>query len=184
MTRRPLDVNAAARLSGNVQLVDVACVGLNAAFVNPGNRPQGKTLGWDFPDPTGVWKIDGTTLAAYFGLDVFIHVVPNDESDQPQQLAEFNVKFRLEYELKPGAEWPEADVPHYVGITGLLHLWPYLRAEIQALTTKLGLPPLVLPVIVSGHAAEKVTVKRARAERPDKAQANRPGTARRSSKPR
>ena len=54
-----------------------------------------------------------------------------------------------------------ADLDDFVGISGYLHLWPYLRAEVQCLTTKLGLPPLVLPVQMSSHAAAAVTVVQA-----------------------
>lgn len=160
MNRPPLDVNAAARLAGSVQLVNIACVGVSAEFVNSGARTPGTTLSWDLPDPTGVWSLEERSLTAFFAPELLIDV-SEDNGASSQRLAQFRVKFQLEYDLKPDSTWSEEDVPHYVGVTGLLHLWPYFRAEIQMLTTKLGLPPLVLPVIVSGHAARRVKVKRA-----------------------
>jgi hypothetical protein len=42
----------------------------------------------------------------------------------------------------------------------MMHSWPYLRAEVQSLTSKLELPPLTLPPLVSGQIPNFVTVER------------------------
>ena len=51
-------------------------------------------------------------------------------------------------------EGEAAALEDYVGIVGWMHAWPYVRAEIQALSVKLGFPPLVLPVLLAGQTAD------------------------------
>lgn len=80
-------------------------------------------------------------------------------------VAHLAVTFRVAYELKD----PSVDnntLQGYATITPLMHTWPYLRAEVQALTTKLDLPPLLLPVIVSGHAEDRVHMIQVTADHP------------------
>jgi hypothetical protein len=109
------------------------------------------------PDPTGLWELAPSLLRALFPLSL---EVSHGKPGEKKKIAEFTVAIRLDYRLSK-SDWSEEDVPHYVGISGFLHAWPYFRAEIQSLSTKLGLPPLVLPPAVSGYAAKHVSVVRA-----------------------
>lgn len=156
MSSAPLDVNAAARLAQHVQLQSIACVGLAAAHISLITPAPVQSLGWEFPDPTATWHLEKNQLRALFPLSLTVTVTRRGE--EPARLSEFSATFAVEYEVESLSPDVQKDIPHYVGITGLLHVWPYFRAEIQALTTKLGLPPLTLPVIVSGQASKIVSV--------------------------
>jgi hypothetical protein len=164
MKAPPLDVSAASRLAQNVRLRDVVCIGLEAKHLGtPEYRPD-QSLAWDIPRMTAIWDLKGEDLKVILPFTVFIDVAEAEVEGQPERktrVAEIGVVMRLDYSLeKQGESVPsEDDVPDFVGVSGYMHAWPYFRAEVQWLSAKLGFPPLVLPVIVSGHAATQVTVQ-------------------------
>lgn len=161
MKKPPLDVDAAARLSNFVKIRDVSCVELHAAHRNAPAASAELSLAWATPNATAIWGVEGSTLKVLIPLFLVIDGVENGDQGSKTRLAEMQVTLRLDYEVDraDGAAWSDDDLPHFAGIASYLHAWPYFRAEVQALTTKLGFPPLVLPVIVSGHAAKQVTVQ-------------------------
>jgi len=100
-------------------------------------------------DPV-MWDTTDTGLNALYALNVEIQhlgepVVP---------LVSFRLGVRNTY-LKtapiPDEHW--AFVPDYLGIAGWLHAWPYFRADVHSLSTRMGFPPLLLPVLRAGHTA-------------------------------
>lgn len=162
MIKPPLDVSAAARLSNSLRLRDIVCVGLEAKHLAPTDLPGDAALGWETPPVQVFWELDDGGLKVIVPFSLFIEAHANGSNgDKKTRLAEIGLGLRLEYEVKRGDDaWSEVDLPHYIGVTSYLHAWPYFRAEVQTLSTKLGFPPLVLPVIVSGHPAKQVTVTR------------------------
>jgi hypothetical protein len=74
------------------------------------------------------------------------------------------------------SDW--AAFEHYAGIVGWLHVWPYMRAEVHCLSTKLGFPPLVLDVMLSGHTSQ-LSVRRF-GDEPNPAPAKREGKPRKA----
>ncbi len=161
MIKPPLDVNAAARLSNGLRLRDIICVGLEAKHLVPESGVADAALGWEMPPLQVFWELDDAGLKVIVPFTLFIEAHANGgNGDKKTRLAEIGVGLRLEYEVKKGESWSDEDLPHYAGITSYLHAWPYFRADVQLLSTKLGYPPLVLPVIVSGHPAKQVSVTR------------------------
>ena len=93
----------------------------------------------------------GSKVVAVFPVTITINHVA-DGSRVP--LGEVHVSMRAIYRKSPTfADEDHPAVEHYVGIVGWMHVWPYVRAEVQSLSTKLGFPPLVLPVLLSGQTA-------------------------------
>jgi preprotein translocase subunit SecB len=162
MIKPPLDVNAASRLSSSLRIRDIVCVGLEAKHLATEEAPSGSTLGWETPPVQVFWDLEGDVLKVILPFSVFIDAHQHEKADKEKvvRLAEITVAMRIEYAVTRGESWSEEDVPHYVGVCSYLHAWPYFRADVQSLTAKLGYPPLVLPVIVSGHAAKQATVTR------------------------
>jgi hypothetical protein len=159
MTTPALSEAIAAELSKSFQLRQVSCLGLEAKHVTP-SLPPDPSFGWDIPKTRLVWELQDEALQVIAPVSVFIEA-KSESSGKAVRLADISVVLRAEYALSNDRKpLDESKVQHYVGICTFLHLWPYLRADVQWLTTKLGLPPLVLPVIVSGHAAEQVIVSR------------------------
>jgi len=148
-----LSVEDASRVGQKVNLRGVHFSGLQARTVAAADI--GADLGWTLVPIDLSWAMveDGRELRVI--VPVSLKVL-----SEAKAIAEISVMLRLDYDVGEAGESEHA-VCSFVGISGCLHAWPYIRAEIQHLTTKIGLPPLVLPSVLSGHVAQIVgSVKR------------------------
>lgn len=155
--RPPLNVDAAARLASKVDLRDVVCVETSAKYVASPTSSQGVALSWDLKDPHASWRIDDAQIGVRFPFGITIEEATGDDA-QNRVIADLKLVFQTVYSGDRLDKAHMSELPHYLGISGFMHLWPYVRAEVQCLTSKLRLPPLILPVAVSGHAARIVTM--------------------------
>ncbi len=60
------------------------------------------------------------------------------------------IDFRLVYETIftiNGPLLPEKDVQSFLASSGLILIWPYFRQTLTDFTVRLGLPPLILPLL-------------------------------------
>jgi hypothetical protein len=136
----PLEVARAATLNKKLALGSIGVLELSAKLSFTMNL-----------QPVSCVSRPGDVIAVYPLRVIVEHV--DGEARLP--LAELSVSMRASYRKFPSfTNDDEAAVPHYVGIVGWMHVWPYLRAEVQSLSTKLDQPPLVLPVLLSGQTAE------------------------------
>ena len=151
----PLDTAKAAAASSKLRLHHISLFSVEAQVLS---TPRKVALRFDVSHREALWHIiDDISLVCIFGVDL---VIGSTETGELEPLANIAVGFRAEYRFEDSyAPADEELLEHYVGIVGRLHAWPYIRAEIQELSTKLGLPPLTLPVIVSGSTVN-LAVKR------------------------
>ncbi len=161
MKKPPLDVAAATRISnsGRLSLRDVVVIGLSANHV--ATSPDGPvTLDWKVDEVVATWDLDAEDVKAVFPMSIRIDAFNDNEPAARVRIAEVAIAFRLDYRVTNATDdvWLD-DLENFVGVCGYLHLWPYFRSEVQWLTTKLGFPPLVLPLVVSGDAASRVSVQ-------------------------
>jgi hypothetical protein len=177
-----LSVEAAARVSNLFNIEDVSFAVIEGRLVSSpdgGSTPEAPAiLDWDLDHVHVRWLLDDHDLRVILPFGITI-------STEPQATAEANAKakakatkaksklmvmrvvMRIDYHLRDGQELQnEQDAGHFAGISGFMHAWPYLRAEVQTLTTKLGILPLVLPTIVSGQVASKASATRLLADTP------------------
>jgi preprotein translocase subunit SecB len=150
-----LDAAVAAQLAGSITLKNVEFVKIVAEHL----ATRGvRKLRFDLPHVTVKWLRVARELRVVFPFVVDISAVNEDSRRTP--LGSVRVTIMVVYEIKSDIAIPsDEQLQHYVGISGYMHSWPYLRAEVQSLSAKIGFPPLVLPVIISGHAASRVLVK-------------------------
>lgn len=155
LTRSELSVTAAARLAPKLRLRSVVFTKIVAEHLS--SRGVGK-LRFDVPETLATWLRIERQVRAVFPFVVDITAGAPKDGGTP--LGRIAVTIRLDYELDESIELPPGDeLADYVGISGYMHAWPYFRAEVQALSSKIGFPTLVLPIVVSGHAATRVRVK-------------------------
>jgi hypothetical protein len=149
----------AARLNGVLTLRDISLYGVEAKNVTRTDQPP--NLGFSMTLGDAVWGRLDSGIIVFLPLDVSIdHVVGEEHT----KLATFTVALQLSYESS--APLPaDAPVSDYVALASWMQAWPYFRAEIQALSSKLGFPPLVLPVLLPGQTAD-VTVREQPSEAP------------------
>lgn len=57
-----------------------------------------------------------------------------------------SVDLELSYELPQGTEKDPAELEAFANVNGVFNAWPYWREIIQNISTRMGLPPLVLPL--------------------------------------
>lgn len=150
ITGKELDVAEAVRLGKTLALTAVHTTGLRA--VPKGSNDGSGKYGWKLLPIKLGWGMIESELRVAVPITL---AVLRDTDKGPQRIADLGVLFRLDYS---GVDPEEAEkaIASYIGITGLMHIWPYARAEIQQLSTKIGLPPLLLPPIVSGHCHELI----------------------------
>lgn len=135
-------VDIARKLNKVLQLNNVAFAGLEAQL----NRFGGPPFKFALKLNTVRWTTSENELLGAF--PVTVNIQDGDSDD----LASLSVLIRTTHAIcdELTIEGREA-VPHYLGIVGWMQVWPYVRAEIQSLSTKLGFPPLTLPVILTGQ---------------------------------
>lgn len=168
MTEKPLEVERAAKLNRRLRLVSVDVHGLFAQHlgtVADANLAFHPSIG-----TTSFAEVEDKVVAV---LPIKVEIQHKD-TERPLLLANLEVALRLTYQREGGPLDPaEQDVlPDFLGIVGWVHAWPYARAEVQSLSTKLGFPALVLPVLMAG-GTKNVIVERVEADtgKPDEAEA-------------
>lgn len=155
---KDLSVETAARLGAAVRLVGVHVGGIRArTYEGADMRAGGKGLGFNLQPIEIVWAASDEDDLLRVLVPLTLHV-----TREGQPIAELGVLLRLDYRTPPEVrkESPAA-LSSFAGISGCMHAWPYLRSEVQQLSTKLELPPLVLPLIVSGQIPQVVSKVRA-----------------------
>jgi len=83
--------------------------------------------------------------------------------DRQTEVGSVRALYRLDYGLVDPNVAPslsEEDLMHYIGVHGVMHAWPYFRADVQAMVARLELPPLTLPVLLSSIVTQIATVRR------------------------
>lgn len=147
----PLDDQIAGAVAPHATLLSIDCVGLEARHVA---WLEVANLGYEVIPVQPVWARTGGSVNAIFAFNLDIHTT--DAQGIKTSFVRVNVAYRISYGISD--EINTNDVRHFVGVSGFMHLWPYLRAEVQYLTTQIGLPPLVLPLMRSGNASEFVRI--------------------------
>jgi preprotein translocase subunit SecB len=171
MPVRELEVPRAAKLNRRLRLVGVDVHGLLAQHLGTVAEPK---YAFDLAVIKITFAEIENQIIAVLPLKVEIQ---HKHGDQTTVLANLEVALRLTYEREGGPlDLTEQDVlPDFLGIVGWAHAWPYARAEVQSMSTKLGFPALVLPVLHAG-GTKNVIVERVAANtgQVDDAEAQQP----------
>lgn len=130
-------------------------IGIDLIAIHADKSPRldlvDKQLGFDVSCEI-VWaRLDATSIVCFFPLGVSLNARLNSGEGEVVEFGKVQAHFRLSYKFRePIVDTLDESLQHFVGIYGLIHLWPYWRAEVQATTAKLLLPPLTLPVLQYG----------------------------------
>jgi hypothetical protein len=150
------DHKVAGALSSRILLQDISFVSVRAQMIG---AIKSGVLRYDLHKVMVEWSRRENDIIALFPFGLTVEAKGPDKESRPVRVAELSVAIRLDYSLVE-ANGPVAaeDVPHLIGTLGYMHSWPYFRSDIQYLTTKLGMPALVLPVVLSGEVQERVLI--------------------------
>lgn len=155
-TPRRLDVARAARLNNALAIEQVLLFSLEARLLGPFNDTTAWGYTANFEPLLWVPRPDG--LVAMFPLKVTV------EDRRPSgviNVAEIVVGTKVFYKFAATAGLGEHSdaLEDYLGIVGWMHAWPYARADMQNISTRMGLPPLVLPVLLAGQTSTVKVVR-------------------------
>jgi preprotein translocase subunit SecB len=75
-----------------------------------------------------------------------------DESD----IFAVEAAFALEYGISGDESVHPAEVAAFAKLNGLYNAWPYWREYVQSTVSRMGLPPVVLPVLTAGTIEKMV----------------------------
>jgi hypothetical protein len=124
-------------------LIDLRALRLNAEFVGPGLDPPYMVQA----GATGRFAATETTC----GIQIEYDLAASTEAGQPVWHAA--VVLHLEYHLVEGATMPDADaLDAYASTAAPFAAHPFAREAVYSLTSRLGVPPFVLPTMRSAAA--------------------------------
>lgn len=96
---------------------------------------------------------DGSAMFVSVNFELSVML---EESESP--LLELNVDLELEYARAPNDSATQGvspdDLMAFARINGTHNAWPYIREAISSLTTRVGYPPLTLPLLIISKAKE------------------------------
>lgn len=145
-SRSQLEVEAAAKLNSVLRIADIGLVEITANTLNQVEEPT-----WCFSTSLNEvrWYREENAILGIYPVQVFIQ---HKGAEEPENLALVRVAARAVYVITGELDDEKlACVPDFLGIVGWMHVWPYLRAEVQQLSAKLGYPPLTLPLLLAGQ---------------------------------
>lgn len=154
----PLNIGHASALATRLTVTGVLLQAIQGSIIDGSPGPRR----FDLQKPEVDWFAIDDELRV---LVNFVLRICRGEGEDVHLLAQMNILYRLDYTVLPGERPSDDQFAHFAGITGFMHVWPYLRSEVQSLTVKMGLPALTLGVATSGYAVENVTVRHIEDER-------------------
>jgi len=143
---------AAAMVARHVELHEVRLSRVDAQVLTDVDEALKLGVSVDIGKHVHSFAFDETrrTLKVYIGVDVRIGPETAGRANESSRaLAKVSVVFALSYQMNvapPPAEIRDVLFSSFAEINGTYNGWPYIREQIQAITSKMGLPPIVLPV--------------------------------------
>jgi len=132
-----LDMKAVARIASRVHLTEVRLIGLSAVRVSDSDEKQlqAKVEPSCTARIAGPDRIDATCLYKFKG------------SDSKRDLATVDVTYLLVYRTEGSDPIDESDLEHFANANGAYNSWPFVRELLHSMTSRMGFPPFVLPVL-------------------------------------
>jgi hypothetical protein len=76
----------------------------------------------------------------------FVLLAGRHDDDAGSPGLAIRASFALDYELPPSAGFEEPQLRAFAMTNGVYNAWPYWREYVQSTTTRMGLPPIIVPV--------------------------------------
>jgi hypothetical protein len=154
------DVSIATKVASKLQIEAVHCAQVSCKVLNLAMESN-ETLGWHLDNIDVIWHGEDGTMRVLVPYKLKITATnESSENKVSRPVAQISLFLRLDYRVAKDQTLSDDERNHFAGVLGVMHSWPYLRADVQALTAKVELPPLTLPVIVSGNVENMATVRK------------------------
>jgi hypothetical protein len=145
--RKKQPTTAAVSVFENLSLRNIRLVGLNADLqITGGSLPtktEIKTTVSVGPSPDGRILVDGYVIT---------ETTPPEPGDNPSKLL-LQAHYQCIYAVAEGKRLEDfAPFGKEMCFVGMHAMWPYFRELIQSISTRTGLPPVVLPVFLGSSS--------------------------------
>lgn len=151
MSAPTYDVHRASKLNTKLHLAGVSLFEMHAKHIVSAAVSEPR-LTFSLRQQEVVYAALGDDVLPVYVVAVQLQRL--DDNDNPVPLGEIMVAMRAAYAKHEN--WTDEDslyLDDFVGIVGWMHVWPYIRAEVQTLSSKLGFPALTLPTLLAGQTA-------------------------------
>jgi hypothetical protein len=170
------NLTSAERVIGAVELKDVRLVKGDfwSAVVSP------KEAGIVNIQIDGEAKTSRDEVPNGFAVDFTGKVTlrPKDAKPEAQPVLGIGVTLRLTYGLPAGFEATDEELKAFAGLNGTFNAWPYFREFVQTASARMGLPPIMIPVLrFPRKPTERAQTKATLGESPAKRHMGRKGRA-------
>jgi hypothetical protein len=151
-----LDRDAVSKVAKRVQLMDVRLRWLHAALNNKEEVPDDwRDRAFIFWDTHLSERHEDGAFTAAAGLNVRMKEgVDPSVADEPPDYdlddlpdLELFAEYLLTYSLVDADDVSDRELEHFCYLNATANIWSYWREIMQSTTTRMGLPPLVLPVL-------------------------------------
>lgn len=137
------DIEEAAKIASYVRIKTICFTSIIAQSFSP---QKGTDVQYGLEEVPVLWTSQDKGMLAIVQLRLALQSDGN-------VFGEFNLDSRIDYELETDSLPSDSAISKFVELNCVLHAWPYLRAEAQSLSLKLGMPMMLLPVLRAGQAA-------------------------------
>ena len=153
-----VDLSAVARVARSIDLRDIRVIQVEAECSPAPDEPLEPQIN---VESSGV-LVSESQLNVVCGYTLTIKV-------GGVQAAKCEIVYLMRYEVV-GDTFAEQDIEHFASANGVYHSWPFLRQFVFDLTSKMGFPPLTLPVfqVLPRAQAKKVIADKGDAPTPEK----------------
>ncbi len=159
-TENEVDISALARVASNVDLSEIRVFRLEASRGPMQKGPLEPQIHYESSGQRVAPNQLNVVCIYYFRVQC-----------EGVEVVKIDVGYLMMYELL--GEVSEDDIKHFSAANGLYHSWPFLRQLLFDLTSKMGFPPLTLPVFQAIPRGKPQKVKDA----PAKSEAKKPRAA-------
>ena len=156
ITLATLDRDAVSKVAGRVQITGVRLRFLHADLntedeLSEDWRDQAFIL-WDTHllkrhEDGGFSAIARLIVRMKEGLDPSVEEEPPDYDPNDLPQLEFAAEYSLSYALRDPDEVSERELEHFCYLNATANVWGYWREIVQSTTGRMGIPPLLLPVL-------------------------------------
>lgn len=141
-----LDMEAVARVARAVDLRDIHL--LRAAVSRLGPEPVQGRLVLDFDCSTRLLETAEADNLLPVACD--FSLTARKEEEPRREVMRVEATFLVSYDVAHPQDISPEDVHHFARINPLYNAWSYWREFVHSMTTRMGLPPLLVPLLKIG----------------------------------
>jgi preprotein translocase subunit SecB len=136
-----LDIQAVGRVAQKAGLKEISLIEAKVSRDPQVKSPEGLSLKHKWSTKILSAEKDILPILCIFGVAAFSGKSPD------KIVMSIEASFCTSYVLKPIEEFNPADIEHFAKINPIYNAWAYWREFVQSMTTRMGFPPLTIPLL-------------------------------------